>query len=158
MQRLACLEAEELGDMCLPLPNQAERTLATGEHLGIMWQIVPNHIGYRCGYVRVGPDHPWFGKKYSDVGADCHGGLTFAEAGTACPTHDEQAEWWLGFDCCHAGDAPDLTLIDEAGVREHYSTPSSAYFMHGTIKDTAYVEAECRSLCEQAQAAMRCTA
>lgn len=106
--------------MCLPLENLDSRTLAQGEHCGFAWQIVPNRMGYRCGYIRVEPGHPWFGKSYNDIGAECHGGLTFGAHGTACPTHGPEAEYWYGFDTAHGGDA----------------------------------ERECRSLCEQAAAAM----
>lgn len=42
--------------------------------------------GNWCGYVGVGPDHPWHGKGYNDVsteeneyGPNVHGGLTYAD-------------------------------------------------------------------------------
>ena len=33
-------------------------------------------------------------KHYDECDASVHGGLTFAEAGKACDTHDDKAEWW----------------------------------------------------------------
>ncbi len=41
----------------------------------------PMH-GAWCGYVGVPPDHPWYGKKYSEIDSDteCHGGLTYCSA------------------------------------------------------------------------------
>lgn len=131
--------------MCLPFNDLDKRSLGKGEHAGFAWEIVKNRMGHRCGYVRVLPGHPWFGKPYDDIPADVHGGLTFADPGKACDTHDEKAEWWIGFDCGHAGDAPDPTLIDPGG----YLLPSCG---DETIRTQEYVEAECRSLCEQAAA------
>jgi len=96
--------------MCLPIMDLDNRTLAKGEHNGFAWQIVHNDMAYRCGYVRVMPGHPWFGKDYDGIDVDVHGGLTFSKAGAACPTHGEHAEWWVGFDCAHGGDAPDPKL------------------------------------------------
>lgn len=151
--------------MCLPLHDLDERTLAKGEHCGFEWQVVPNSMGYRCGYIRVLPGHPWFGKPYDDIEAECHGGLTFGEHGTACPTHGSEAEYWYGFDCAHGGDAPDPDLMDEATRKYHFESrarinarfPMLRSYVE-TIKSTAYVERECRSLCEQAQAALAATA
>lgn len=128
--------------MCLAVPDLEQRTLAKGEHAGFEWHIVNNdRFGFRCGYVRVLPGHPWFGARYDEVNAEVHGGLTFAEHGTACPTHGKADEWWLGFDCGHGGDASDPSLPAEH--RDVYD--------YGVVRTQAYVEAECRSLCEQAR-------
>lgn len=132
--------------MCLPIRDLESRRLAKGEHAGLEFEVVHNDIGYRCGYVRVLPGHPWFGKGYDEIDADVHGGLTYAEYGTACPTHGKKAEWWVGFDCAHAGDAPDPALLSASSYRPYG-------LLGDTIKDTDYVIAECRSLAEQAVAA-----
>lgn len=65
--------------------------------------------GGLCGYVAVPPGHPWHGKDYSDVPADVHGWLTYAEScgGSVChvPKPGEPDNvWWLGFDHAHSGD------------------------------------------------------
>lgn len=145
--------------MCLPFNDLERRTLAKGEHAGFHWQVVQNYYGYRCGYVRVEPGHPWYGKKdvcyvdgcWEDTPHDCqrlkarmHGGCTFGEYGKACPTHGSEAEWWIGFDCAHLGDAPDPTLS---------SYHESWRGTDGVVRSQAYVEEQCRSLCEQAAAA-----
>jgi hypothetical protein len=132
--------------MCNPITTEhPELLLSKGVHEGYEWEVVRNHMAYRCGYVRIPPGHPWHGKFYDDVPADVHGGLTFAEADTACGKGGEDNAWWLGFDCAHAGDAPDPEL---PGCRLEREFPGD------TIKDTAYAEAECRSLAGQAIAAL----
>jgi hypothetical protein len=131
--------------MCLPFTDLNERLLGKGEHAGFEWNIVHNRSGYRCGYVRVLHGHPWFGKDYYDVPAEVHGGLNFAQAGKACETHGEKDEWWLGFDCGHGGDAQDPSLP---------SVFKMPLFGGEAVRTQEYVEAECRSLCEQAAAAL----
>ena len=134
--------------MCLPMAvDSPERILGRGEHLGFEWMVLGNHMGYRCGYVRVMPDHPWHGKGYNDVQdasgdcPDCHGGLTFAAADKACDKPGDDNGWWLGFDCGHWGDAPDPELPD---YHESY------FGGGGEVRTQAYVEAQCRHLCSQA--------
>lgn len=73
--------------MCLPLAvDRPELVLGKGDHLGFEWVIVHNDMGFRCGYVRVKPGHPWHGKDYNDIedDIDVHGGLTYARADKAC--------------------------------------------------------------------------
>jgi hypothetical protein len=95
--------------------------------------------------VKVGPDHPWFAKSWEDLSVEIHGGLTFAEYGSPCPTYEAKEEWWIGFDCGHAYDAADPAL---AG-------PEDFMFSRiGEIRTQDYVEAQCRFLCEQAAQAM----
>jgi hypothetical protein len=122
--------------------------LAKGTQDGFEWEVVRNRIGYRCGYVRVPAGHPWYGQGYDDVRTadgdwpDVHGGLTFAEPDTDCGKGGDDSAWWLGFDCGHAGDAPDPSLpggnvLDLPG---------------GVIRTTEYAVEECRSLARQAAA------
>jgi hypothetical protein len=120
--------------------HKPENILATGEHEGFKWLVGHNTLGYRVGYITVPADHPWHGKGYDDINADVHGGLTYAEAGT-------EGEWWIGFDCAHAGDAPDPDL--PSCVPEHLRHSSS----YDTVKSQQFVEQECRNLCDQAKSA-----
>jgi hypothetical protein len=130
--------------MCLTFKvNSSKRVLSEGFHEGFEWTTVHNGIGYRCGYVRIPLGHPWHGKSYEDEVIDSinvHGGITFAEAHVPYGEPGEDNGWWLGFDCAHLGDAQDLSLPCERILS----------YCPGTIKDQAYVEAECKSLCEQA--------
>ena len=52
--------------------------------------------GHLCGYIRVGSDHPWYGKDFNNVDVEVHGGLTFARCIDKIST--------FGFDCAHLGD------------------------------------------------------
>jgi len=129
--------------MCNPVSTAyPDLLLARGEHLGYEWEVTSNKMGFRCGYVRIPRGHPWHGMDYDNVGAEVHGGLTYAEADCNCGKGGADDAWWLGFDCAHCGDAPDPAL--PGYVR---GWPSSG----GTIRTTEYVTAECISLIEQAK-------
>jgi hypothetical protein len=132
--------------MCIALEHAVTNTLASGTHQGLEWTIIHNRMGFRCGYVRIPAAHPWFEKPYEDIDADVHGGLTFAEHGKACETHGAKDEWWIGFDCAHYNDAPDVSL--SAYAREELP------WTDGIVRDNAYVQAECERLCDQAVEAM----
>jgi hypothetical protein len=88
--------------MCLPVkPYKVEREW---KHLGLSCAVVQNRQAQtRCGYVRVPPGHPAYGKDYNDLDVDVHGGLTFA-ALEPCTEHEDGQGYWLGFDCAHSGD------------------------------------------------------
>jgi hypothetical protein len=111
-----------------------ENILSQGEHMGFPFMVVHNSLGHRCGYICIPKGHPWFGKDYDNIDASVHGGLTFAQY-----DDDDDESYWIGFDCAHYNDAPDPTL------------PSTYRFKSdGVVRTQEYVEAECRSLCEQA--------
>lgn len=114
--------------------------LGQGEHAGYRWIVMQNSMGFRCGYVGIPVGHPWHGKGYDDIDADVHGGLTFANPG-------EGDSHWLGFDCAHYGDAPDPEL---PGTKELPDSFRARLYGSGVVRDQVYVEAQCRSLCEQA--------
>jgi hypothetical protein len=133
--------------MCLSIAiDRPEDVLAKGEHLGFQWVVVHNGMGYRCGYVRVPLGHPWHGKDYNDLNVEVHGGVSFAEADVPCDAPGTDTDWWIGFDCAHAFDAPDpeLTLV----------LPDQRLSLSiGVVRTQAYAEAECHSLCQQASTA-----
>jgi hypothetical protein len=97
--------------MCLPItPYKVEREW---KHAGLSCAVVQQReASFRCGYVRVPPGHPHYGKDHDDVGVDVHGGLTFAQL-EPCKDHEDGQGWWLGFDCHHCfdmGNDPDVEL------------------------------------------------
>lgn len=58
------------------------------------------------GYVKLPEDHPDFGKLYSEIDVECHGGLTY---GNYTISHNDiidvyDSEGWVGFDTLHAWD------------------------------------------------------
>ena len=63
--------------------------------------------GYRCGYIVLPPDHPWYKKAYDDIIVVVHGGLTFDGSIKIIDPSQHTEEWCIGFDCCHAGDTSD---------------------------------------------------
>jgi hypothetical protein len=133
--------------MCNPITTaNPDCLISKGMEAGYEWEVTSNRLGYRCGYVRVPPGHPWHGKDYSSIEPypEVHGGLTFSEADTDCGKGGDDNAWWLGFDCAHHMDAPDPELPGSEQMLR-YGIPT-----YGTIKTTSYVEAECRSLARQA--------
>jgi hypothetical protein len=136
--------------MCLSVAvHRPNDVLASGHHAGFEWSVVHNGMGYRCGYVKVEPGHPWFGKGYNDIECEVHGGLTFAAADVDRGKGGPDDGWWVGFDCAHAGDAADPALPGS-----HRGWPRFRIDLGESVRTQEYVEAECRSLCEQARAAM----
>jgi len=137
--------------MCLSIKvKRPEDVLSEGVHCGHEWVAVHNGMGYRCGYVKVEPGHPWYRKSDGEIDADVHGGLTFSEADTPCDKGGPDDGWWIGFDCAQWGDAQDEAL---------YSDPVPWPFRGsrtGVVRTQEYVEAECRKLCRQAAAEARC--
>lgn len=136
--------------MCLNIAlEQPEDVLAVGQHAGHEFMIIHNGSGYRCGYVKVLPGHPWHGKPYGDIEASAHGGLTFSEADKPCHAGGADDGWWVGFDCAHAWDAPDPSLPLRRPRGEYEDHPIG----RGDVRTQEYVLAECRDLCEQAMEA-----
>lgn len=148
--------------MCLGIiVRHPHRLLSRGTHAGFDWVVVHNDSGYRCGYVRVPAGHPWHGKHYDEIDAEVHGGLTFSDADEPCDGGKPDDGHWFGFDCSHCFDAidPDLPFncfgdpVDDATKEQVRQIFLRRNWPGMTLKDTPYVEAECRSLCEQAAAA-----
>ncbi len=137
--------------MCLSIKVKSpDHVLAEGTHAGHEWVVVHNGMGYRCGYVKVEPGHPWHGKDDSQLydegkAPEVHGGITFAQADVPCDKGGPDNGWWLGFDCAHSMDAQDPSL-----PTEHYMRSCG-----GMIRDQKYVEEQCRNLCVQAAEAGR---
>lgn len=149
--------------MCLSVAvSRPNDVLSRGEHAGFEWMVVHSGMGYRCGYVRMPPGHPWHGKDYNDIeAAEAHGGLTFSREDVACDKGGADDGWWVGFDCAHAGDAQDFSLPgnhhEMARVLTMAAIPPMLQFgeFGDVVRTTEYVESECRSLCEQAATAAK---
>ena len=85
-----------------------------------------------CGYVEVPKGHRWETLDALDIPADAHGGITYSEE--SLPREESEADnWWIGFDCSHAGDF----------------MPGFVPEFPGTYRDIKYVERECRELAKQ---------
>lgn len=148
--------------MCFPLP--ADRVLAKGTHAGHEWVVTHNGRGYRCGYVKVLPGHPWHGQDYNSIDCDVHGGLTFGEKDEPCGKGEDDG-YWIGFDCGHYGDEPDPSLPNSSANKYGADPVLHSFFEFSDslcakpiaalpgVRTQEYVEEQCRSLCEQANKA-----
>ena len=133
--------------------NNPSLLLEEGVYKGYEFCIIHNGRGYRCGYFKVTPGHPYYGKDYSDLyeEVDVHGGLTFADKDYPCG-RDNDDGWWLGFDCAHSLDAVDTSLPgDHHRMFDLFpELINSNYSKHATVKDNDYVRKNCFSGIESA--------
>lgn len=143
--------------MCLSIAiARPHDVLASGVHAGHEWVVTNNGRGYRCGYVKLGPGHPWYGKDdmtihdEPDGGPRVHGGITFAGPDVHCGKGGPDDGWWIGFDCNHYMDAADPSL-PQGGVLNSISGGMDVCSEY-VVRTQEYVESECRGLCEQAAA------
>ena len=143
--------------MCLSiLIDYPERLLEEGFYEGFKWQVTHNGIGYRCGYIKVPSDHPWYGKNidHRDINSiTVHGSITFAKPDIPCTIGEETDDngYWLGFDAAHAGDLADLDLpFDHEESKQFQQLFSENFPKRGTIKTTEYMIEQCQLLCLQA--------
>ena len=123
--------------------------------------MVRNHMGVWCGYVALPPGHRYHGAPYDRIDASAHGGLTFANkcGGEICHTPEPGESddvWWVGFDCCHAGDlwpasAPGsgMDAMMDAALPDRPSGRAMLLWGEDTYRDQHYVRAEVESLARQ---------
>jgi hypothetical protein len=144
-----------------PWQNEPDKEQWADEATGLPCLLVRNSAGALCGYVGVGPDHPWHGLGWYDRALGdlrVHGTVNYADACqegpegiTIChvpgPGEPENV-WWLGFDCDHGFDiAPGREAREAAAMMPPLRLPSAEY------RDVAYVKAECARLAAQVHAA-----
>jgi hypothetical protein len=108
---------------------------------GFEYAILHHGMGYRCGYLKIRPDHPWYKKDYTetDCEVEIHGGLTYGS------TNENDGSWWIGFDCAHSFDKVDPSILLK-------DSPHHMYIGGKEIRTTEYVEKELKNLADQAQA------
>jgi hypothetical protein len=66
------------------------------------WLRSSNH-GWGNGYVKIVPDHKYYGKNYDEIPVDVHGGLTFSDEIKDDDNFGSEG-YWVGFDTAHFGD------------------------------------------------------
>ena len=71
-----------------------------------------------------------------------HGGITYAAGSGDYPVKSDL--WWFGFDCAHAGDAKDLSILSE-DIKEI----ELKYPLGGELRTLEYCIYECESLADQ---------
>ena len=122
-------------------------------------------MGHRCGYVRVNEKSLFdkIKKTYDELydpdnkyNIECHGGLTFCEEFSQPDRGFTKAGCWIGFDCAHFNDLPDI----HTALKLFPATPDKkvSYWIdnHRTPADTnaavrgvEYVENNCKSIIDQ---------
>lgn len=134
---------------------------------GLPCLVVRNRLGALCGYVGVGPTHPWYGVDCSqgcynencsganpETQIDVHGSLTFSghcqgdpEGWTVChltePGEPDDV-WWFGFDCAHAWD-----LVPAMIARERQMGLPPIRGENTIYRTLEYVRGEVASLARQ---------
>lgn len=109
------------------------------ENLGLSKRIMNNKVIGKRGIMSV---FCWDGKTITpSILFDVHGGITFSDS------FKTLKGWWLGFDCAHAGDGKDKSIMDERNLRleEEYHLS----FSGDVIRTKGYVEQECKNLIDQ---------
>jgi hypothetical protein len=123
-----------------------------GDYKGYKYLVVLLDRGYRCGYVRVPVDHPYFKKNYEDItNIRCHGGLTYSNLQTK-PNKIMPIGYWLGFDCAHKDDLVDINSIRERAVQigfEAFNNVNLDNNPRAFHKDKEFVKNECQKIINQ---------
>lgn len=107
---------ERRGDSIKVFDGEMNHLQVAIRRVGIDWSSPPG--GLLDGYVGVPPEHPWYGKLYTDCleredngecirtpedQIDVHGGITYSDKGDGEYLPNDNT-WWFGFDCAHRGD------------------------------------------------------
>lgn len=146
-----------------PWLHEPDKVQWLDEATGLPCIIKRGPMGVWCGYVGVSSDHPAYLAKYDDVQVEVHGGLTFAgpcqpheegdEAHAICHVVEEgedDAVWWLGFDCGHSMDL--IPRMDADNRRRYEETGDELWnsrVFSNVYRDQAYVANEVRELAGQ---------
>jgi hypothetical protein len=118
-------------------PWELEPNRVEFEASGLPCLIIRASLGrHLCGYVGIQPGHPWYERWPADDVLQVHGGITWVGTLRRHSSAPCGRTWWLGFDCCHVGDAQPR----EFGP---FNVP------HGEYRTVAYVEAQCEELARQ---------
>ena len=127
-----------------PWDDEPDKVVWVDETTGLDAIAVRGPIGNWCGYVGVGPGHPWYEMGYTECFqivpcgdffcehapeslVSAHGGLTFADRcdkggdprSSICHLGDED-RWWFGFDTAHAWDLSptiDIPVFEDSAYR-----------------------------------------
>lgn len=130
------------------------------EYKGFPCVVLFMPMGYRCGYVGLPKGNKYYRKKYDDIPADCHCGLTYSE--NHLFGQDDKDTWWIGFDCGHYCDGADKETFEKyymdelksKAVDTERASVVSAYMMFDPydeypFRTREYVENECRKIVDQ---------
>lgn len=122
------------------------------DYKGYKCAVVMQDMGHRCGYVGVPKGHELYGKDYTDIDIECHGGLTYStfEVGSSYPIQEDNELWWFGWDYAHYGDGLDFDGIAKNFDKEtYYRIRKFNDFMTGYVYYVDDVEEDCKYVIEQ---------
>jgi hypothetical protein len=149
-----------------PWQDEPDKIVWVDPETGLDCMILRGRIAL-CGYVGVGPDHPWYGKEYQELDVEVHGSLTYSNTCQegwedpgqgVCHVPEEGREhdiYWFGFDCGHMLDLTYFDLTDEMPeeiIALRAERPDDPFFRQ-EYRNVAYVTAEVESLAKQIAAA-----
>lgn len=110
-------------------------------------------LGYRCGYVGIPRDSAWWGRRVRDLRCiECHGCITYAE--DHLPQEKPDGLWWIGFDCMHYLDAPDMQTLRRVYGDELADKVNGVRMHHGLdgltqVRTLEYCVRECKLIVDQ---------
>ncbi|HAZ0641055.1 hypothetical protein HJD07_09690 [Enterococcus faecium] len=90
-------------------------------------------MGHLCGYIEIPKTHSFYEKDYDTIEEICdyelpaHGGLTFSGF--------VNNEYWIGFDCAHAGDLLPMFPEEDLFPPQKNDTYKTMEFVENNIKE-----------------------
>ena len=107
--------------------------------------VIMTSMGHKCGYVGITKKHFLYNKDYWSIpDFDVHGGITFSDGGKNSDYPIKSNLWWFGFDCAHASDAKDLSVVDN-----YIKEIEKKYPIGGILRSLNYCISECENLVDQ---------
>jgi hypothetical protein len=134
--------------MCLSIiVDRPDVLIEKGTYQDYQYVIAHNGRGYRCGYIKLQPDHPWSSKDTLNINAAVHGGINFGKPDKPCEDnlHNININYWIGFSCDHLYDGIDPSLSIDKKYKPWVITHKL-----GTIRTTEYVRDQIKELIYQA--------
>jgi hypothetical protein len=124
------------------------------EYRGHLYVVYLTPMGHRCGYVGVRKGEEAYGQRYLDLERiACHGGLTYCA--DRLPFDDKpDGLWWIGFDCAHYCDEPDLDAVRAVWGDEKHDRLAKVYggVKMGEIRSLDYCVRQCERIIDQLMA------
>ncbi len=118
-----------------------------GEYKKFKYRVVLNKLGHRCGYVKIPQKHKYYDVHYRHIPLTCHGGLTYSR-------HEpENKGYWIGFDCAHYDDSPDMEALEKSGIwkdqPQMLELISLLAINGGEVRSKEYVIDQCKKIIDQ---------
>lgn len=126
------------------------------EYKGFPCVVLFMPFGYRCGYVGIPEDNPWYKLKRDIEKIYCHGGITYQ--GNRLHGQEDENVWWIGFDCGHCFDGADAERAKEL-YKDNENLIKQIKIMEQTgwfeilkefpMRSLKYCEEQCKVIVEQ---------